>query len=89
MAESGDDDDDDRVEEDESDGDLETSRKLFFKKPNGKKKKKPGRKAKWCSWALDDLIDIIVSKSSYKTKLIFTNKESKKWRAVWRDFKRS
>ena len=64
MAESDDDDDDDGVdedeedEEDESDGDLETSRKLFFKKPNGKKNKKPDQKAKWCSRALYDLIDI-------------------------------
>ena len=62
MGES--DDDDDGVEEDESDGDLETSRKLFFRKANGKKKEKLGRKAKWCSRALDDLIDIIVSNSS-------------------------
>ena len=86
-----DDDDDDGVEEDEeneSDEDLETSRKLFFKKANRKKKKKPGRKPKWCSQALDDLIDIIVSNSSYKKKLIFTNTKNK-WRAVWRDFKRS
>ena len=61
MAES---EDDDEVEEDESDGDLETSRKLFFKKAKGNKKKKPGRKAKWCSWALDELIDMIVSSNS-------------------------
>jgi len=37
MAES---DDDDEVEEDDSDGDLETSRKLFFKNAKGNKKKK-------------------------------------------------
>lgn len=43
MAES---DNDDKVGEDDSDGDLETSRKLFFKKAKGNKKKKPGRKAK-------------------------------------------
>ena len=81
MAESDDNDDDDGVEEDEedeSDGDLETSRKLFFKKANGKKKKKPGRKAKWCSRALDDIIDIIVSNSSYKKKLIFTNTKNQR-----------
>ena len=86
MAES---DDDDEVEEDDSDGDLETSRKLFFKKAKGNKKKKPGGKAKWCPRALNDLIDIIVSSNSYKKKIIFTNKKSKKWRAVWRDFERS
>ena len=75
MAES---DDDDEVEEDESDGDLETSRKLFFKKAKGNKKKKPGRKAKWCPRALDDLIDIIVSSNSYKKKLIFTNTKNQR-----------
>ena len=50
----------------------------FRKQLNGKKKKKPGRKAKWCSWALDDLIDIIVSNSSYKKKLIFTNTKNQR-----------
>lgn len=75
MAES---DDDDEVEEDESDGDLETSRKLFFKKAKGNKKKKPGRKAKWCPRALDDLIDIIVSSNSYRKKLIFTNTKNQR-----------
>ena len=39
MAESDDNDDDDGVEEDESDGDLETSRKLFFQKSKWKKEK--------------------------------------------------
>ena len=63
MAES-DDCDDDGVEEYESDGDLETARKLFCKKANRKKKKKPCQKAKWCSRVLDDLIDIIVSNRS-------------------------
>lgn len=86
MAES---DDDDKVEEDDSDGDLETSRRLFFEKAKGNKEKKPGRKAKWCPRALDELINMIVSSNSYKKKLIFTNKKSKKWRAVWRDFERS
>ena len=75
MAES---DNDDKVGEDDSDGDLETSRKLFFKKAKGNKKKKPGRKAKWCPRALDELITMIVSSNSYKNKLIFTNKKSKK-----------
>ena len=61
------DNDDDEVEVDEEDeeaeegGDLDTSLKLFMRKANGQKKKKPGRKAKWCPQALDDLIDIIVS----------------------------
>ena len=52
--------------------------KLFFQKPNRKKKKKPGQKAKCCSWALDDLLDIIVSNSSYKKKLIFTNTKNQR-----------
>lgn len=75
MAES---DNDDKVGEDDSDGDLETSRKLFFKKAKGNKKKKPGRKAKWCSWALDELIDMIVSSNSYKKKLIVTNTKNQR-----------
>ena len=57
---------------------METSRKLFFKKANKKKKTKPGRKAKWCSRALDDIIDIIVSNNSYKKKLIFTNTKNQR-----------
>ena len=52
--------------------------KLFMKKANGQKKKKPGRKAKWCPQARDDLIDIIVSNSSYKKKLIFTNTKNQR-----------
>lgn len=75
MAES---DDDDKVEEYDSDGDLETSRKLFFKKAKGNKKKKPGRKAKWCPWALDELIDMIVSSNSCKKKLIVTNTKNQR-----------
>ena len=62
-------------EEDEEGGDLDASLK---QKANGKKKKKPGRKAKWCPRALDDLIDIIVSNSSYKKKLIFTNTKNQR-----------
>ena len=61
MAKS---DDDDKVEEDDSDGDLETSRRLFFEKAKGNKEKKPGRKAKWLHQvprALDELINMIVS----------------------------
>ena len=49
MAESDDDaddgvDEDEEDEEDESDGDLETSRKLFFKKPTEKRKRNLVRK---------------------------------------------
>ena len=75
MAES---DNDDKVGEDDSDGDLETSRKLFFKKAKGNKKKKPGWKAKWCPRALDELIDMIVSSNSYKKKLIVTNTKNQR-----------
>jgi len=49
-----------------------------MKKAKGKNKKKPGRKCKWCPKALDDFIDIIVSNSSYKQKLIFTNSKNQR-----------
>ena len=75
MAES---DDDDKVEEDDGDGDLETSCRLFFKKAKGNKEKKPGRKAKWCPRALDELINMIVSSNTYKKKLIFTNTKNQR-----------
>ena len=82
MATAGNDDDevevDEEDEEAEEGGDLDASLKLFMKKANGQKKKKPGRKAKWCPQALDDLIDIIVSNSSYKKKLIFTNTKNQR-----------
>ena len=58
MATAGNDDDevevDEEDEEAEEGGDLDTSLKLFMKKANGQKKKKPGRKAKWCPQALDE-----------------------------------
>ena len=75
MAESH---DDDKVEKDDSDGDLETSRRLFFKKGKGNKEKKPCWKAKWCPRALDELINMIVSSNSYKKKLIFTNTKNQR-----------
>lgn len=80
MAES---DNDDKVEEDDSDGDLETSRRLFFEKAKGNKEKKPGRKAKWCPRALDELITMIVSSNSYKNKLIFTNTKNQRSRELY------
>ena len=82
MATAGNDDDEVEVDEEDEEaqegGDFDTSLKLFVKKANGQKKKKPGRKAKWCPQALDDLIDIIVSNSSYKKKLIFTNTKNQR-----------
>ena len=82
MATEGNDDDEVEVDEEDEEveegGDLDASLKLFMKKANGQKKKKPGRKAKWCPQALDDLIDIIVSNSSYKKKLIFTNTKNQR-----------
>lgn len=80
MAES---DNDDKVEEDDSDGDLETSHRLFFEKAKGNKEKKPGRKAKWCPRALDELITMIVSSNSYKNKLIFTNTKNQRSRELY------
>lgn len=60
------DDDRDDVEEDAG-----QARALFCKK--GKSKKKPGRKTNWSKAATNDLVDIIVNDSGYKTKLIFVN----------------
>ena len=50
-----------------------------------KKLKKPGRKAKWCPRALDDLIDIIVSNSSYKNKHVFTNSKNQRNGELYRE----
>ena len=86
MAESH---NDDKVREDDSDGDLETSRKLFFKKAKGNKKKKPGRKAKWCPRALDELIDMIVSSNSYKRNLLLETQKIKEMESYMKDFERS
>ena len=57
--------DDDEIEEGGSLG-------LFVKKSKGKKKKS-GRKSPWRSEDIDDFIDIVVSNTYYKRKLIFTN----------------
>ena len=57
--------DDDEIEEGGSLG-------LFVKKSKGKKKKS-GRKSPWTSEDIDDFIDIVVSNTYYKRKLIFTN----------------
>ena len=57
--------DDDEIEEGGSLG-------LFVKKSKGKKKKS-GRKSPWTSEDIDDFIDIVVSNTFYKRKLIFTN----------------
>ena len=57
--------DDDEIEEGGSLG-------LFVKKSKGKKKKS-GRKSPWTSEDIDDFIDIVVSSTYYKRKLIFTN----------------
>ena len=51
--------------------DAGQARALFCKK--GKSKKKPGRKTNWSKAATNDLVDIIVNDSGYKTKLIFVN----------------
>lgn len=57
--------DDDEIEEGGSLG-------LFVHKSKGKKKK-CGRKSPWTSEDIDDFIDIVVSNTYYKRKLIFTN----------------
>ena len=43
---------------------------LFVKKSKGKKKKS-GHKSPWSSEDIDDFIDIMVSNTFYKRKLIF------------------
>ena len=40
--------------------------------------KKAGHKPRWCPKSLDDLIDIVVNSTEYKTKLIFTNTKNHK-----------
>ena len=50
----------------------------FREKGKRKTNKKPGRKPRWCPKSLDDLIDIIVNSTNYKTKLIFTNTKNQK-----------
>lgn len=49
-----------------------------MKKGKGAKKKKSGRRSKWPEKALDDLTDIVVSNSNFKTKLIFTNSKNQR-----------
>ena len=41
--------------------------------PEGKKKRKSGRKGRWSTDALNDFIDIVITNESYKEKLIFRN----------------
>ena len=65
VDEKSNDDDDD---EEEEGGSLS----LFVKKSKGKKKKS-GRRSAWSPEDVDDFIDIVVSNTYYKRKLIFTN----------------
>lgn len=50
----------------------------FREKGKRKYNKKPGRKPRWCPKSLDDLINIVVNSTEYKTKLIFTNTKNQK-----------
>ena len=65
-------------EDDELDSEVQEALQYFVKKGKGKKCKKPGRKPRWCSKALDDLIDIVVTNDTYKIKLIFTNTKNQR-----------
>ena len=58
--------------DDDDDDEERGSLSLFVKKSKGKKKKS-GRKSAWNPEDVDDLIDIVVSNTYYKRKLIFTN----------------
>ena len=72
----------DELDEDDEDNDedseVQEALQYFVKKGKGKKFKKPGRKPPWCSKALDDLIDIVVTNDTYKMKLIFTNTKNQR-----------
>ena len=57
---------------DDDDDEEKGSLSLFVKKSKGKKKTS-GRKSAWNPENVDDLIDIVVSNTYYKRKLIFTN----------------
>ena len=66
---------DEQIDEKSSDDDETEeggSLSLFVKKSKGKKRKS-GRKSSWSSEDIDDFIDIVVSNTYYKRKLIFTN----------------
>ena len=67
--EDGDIDEKSNDDDDEEEG---GSLSLFVKKSKGKKKK-PGRKSARSPEDVDDFIDIVVSNTYYKRKLIFTN----------------
>lgn len=66
--------------EDDESNDEEVDNVIQHFREKGKRKtnKKPGRKPRWCPKSLDDLIDIIVNSTNYKTKLIFTNTKNQK-----------
>ena len=72
----------DELNEDDDDNDEDSEEQeavqYFVKKGKGKKCKKPGRKPQWCSKALEDFIDIVVTNDTYKMKLIFTNTKNQR-----------
>ena len=55
-----------------------------MKKSKGKKKKS-GRKSAWRPEDVDDFIDIVVSNSCYKRKLIFTNTKCQRNGEIYED----
>ncbi|XP_068694637.1 uncharacterized protein [Montipora foliosa] len=79
RADKSEEDEDGPGEDDES-NDEEVDNVIQHCREKGKRKtnKKPGRKPRWCPKSLDDLIDIIVNSTNYKTKLIFTNTKNQK-----------
>lgn len=50
----------------------------FREKGTRKNSEKPGHKPQWCPESLDDLINIVVNSTEYKTTLIFTNAKNQK-----------
>lgn len=75
---SFDDSDEEQDDEEKEIDDIDDVLQIFVKKGKGAKKKKSGRRSKWPEKALDDLIDIVVSNSNFKTKLIFTNSKNQR-----------
>ena len=84
---------DEKIEERSSDDEIEEGGciGLFVKKSNGKKKKS-GRKSPWMSEDINDFIDIVVSNTYYKRKLIFTNTKCQRngeiYAEVWSELKK-
>ena len=73
----------DDLDDDDDEDDMDVAKgeelSVFVRKSKGKKKKaKAGRQSAWKAEEVDDFIDIVVSSSYYKKKLIFTNTKNQR-----------